>query len=57
MIVKKESKMTEQNYEVMQDGGVPVKSWTKGVPFEAKARAQLKNISRTTENLKGNFLK
>ncbi|MCE2026969.1 RtcB family protein [Sessilibacter corallicola] len=34
------------NYEVMQDGGVPIKTWTKGVPFEDKARAQLKNISR-----------
>lgn len=34
------------NYEVMQDGGVPIKSWTKGVPFEEEARSQLKNISR-----------
>ncbi|GAA6166416.1 RtcB family protein [Sessilibacter corallicola] len=34
------------NYEVMQDGGVPIKTWTKGVPFEDEARAQLKNISR-----------
>jgi len=38
--------MSEQSYEVMQDGGVPIKSWTKGVPFEIQARAQLKNISR-----------
>nr|WP_250460710.1 RtcB family protein [Microbulbifer sp. GX H0434] len=30
----------------MQDGGVPIKSWTVGVPFEAEAREQLKNISR-----------
>lgn len=34
------------NYEVMQDGGVPIKSWTKGVAFEEEARSQLKNISR-----------
>ncbi len=34
------------NYEVMQDGGVPIKSWTKGVPFEDEAKSQLKNISR-----------
>ncbi|MEJ2612028.1 MAG: RtcB family protein [Candidatus Thiodiazotropha sp.] len=38
--------MTQQSYEVMQDGGVPIKSWTRGVPFEAKAKEQLKNISR-----------
>ncbi|WP_188749121.1 RtcB family protein [Marinobacterium zhoushanense] len=38
--------MTRQAYEVMQDGGVPIKSWTVGVPFEAEAREQLKNISR-----------
>lgn len=35
-----------QRYEVMQDGGVPIKSWTVGVPFEIEAREQLKNISR-----------
>lgn len=38
--------MTKSNYEVMQDGGVPIKSWTLGVPFEDKAKEQLKNISR-----------
>lgn len=38
--------MTQQSYEVMQDGGVPIKSWTKGVPFEDRAKEQLKNISR-----------
>ncbi|MDM3871710.1 RtcB family protein [Porticoccus sp. W117] len=38
--------MNEQTYEVMQDGGVPIKSWTVGVPFEDKAKDQLKNISR-----------
>lgn len=34
------------NYEVMNVGAVPVKSWTKGVSFEEKARAQLANISK-----------
>jgi len=38
--------MNRQAYEVMQDGGVPIKSWTVGVPFEAEAKEQLKNISR-----------
>lgn len=38
--------MTEHQYEVMQDGGVPIKSWTRGVSFEDEAREQLKNISR-----------
>ena len=38
--------MTQQTYEVMQDGGVPIKSWTIGVPFDLKAKEQLKNISR-----------
>ncbi|MFT7560364.1 MAG: tRNA-splicing ligase RtcB [Flavobacteriales bacterium] len=42
----KDSVMSEAKYEVMQDGGVPIKSWTLGVPFEDKARNQLKNISR-----------
>lgn len=37
--------MIEQSYEVMQDGGVPIKSWTKGVPFEPEAKQQLKNIA------------
>ena len=38
--------MTQERYEVMQDGGVPIKTWTRGVPFEDEAKAQLKNISR-----------
>jgi len=33
------------NYEVMEQTGVPVKSWTLGVPFEEEARAQLRNIA------------
>ena len=38
--------MTDERYEVMQDGGVPIKTWTRGVPFEEEAKEQLKNISR-----------
>ena len=38
--------MSQHSYEVMQEGGVPVKSWTVGVPFEDKAKQQLLNISR-----------
>lgn len=38
--------MTQERYEVMQDGGVPIKTWTRGVPFEEEAKEQLKNISR-----------
>lgn len=37
--------MSLTNYEVMQEGGVPIKSWTVGVPFEDAARQQLKNIA------------
>ncbi len=38
--------MCETSYEVMSDHeGVPVKSWTKGVPFEDQARQQLRNIA------------
>src|SRR5262249_25561714 len=37
----------ETPYETFHpDGGVPVKSWTRGVPFEDAARKQLENISR-----------
>ena len=38
--------MNKQSYEVMQEGGVPIKSWTIGVPFEDQAKDQLKNISK-----------
>ena len=37
--------MTQQNYEVIHEQGVPIKSWTKGVPFEVDAQQQLKNIA------------
>ncbi|MCH9675589.1 MAG: RtcB family protein [Gammaproteobacteria bacterium] len=36
----------ESGYEVMQPShGVPIKSWTRGVPFEDEARQQLLNIA------------
>ena len=35
----------ETNYEVMQGASVSVKSWTRGVPFEAQAKQQLLNIA------------
>lgn len=38
--------MSATSYEVMhQHQGVPIKSWTKGVPFEDEARQQLRNIA------------
>ncbi|MEO6327103.1 MAG: RtcB family protein [Thermoanaerobaculia bacterium] len=37
----------ERPYEIMNvEGGVPVKSWTHGVPFEEEAKQQLRNIAR-----------
>lgn len=39
--------MSDSQYEVMTvEGGVPVKSWTRGVPFEDEARAQLENVAK-----------
>ena len=38
--------MRNNNYEIIHEQGlVPVKSWTKGVPFEEDAKRQLKNIA------------
>jgi len=38
--------MCQTTYEIMSDHtGVPIKSWTKGVPFEEEARQQLRNIA------------
>lgn len=37
--------MNSKRYEVLNTEGVPVKSWTRGVPFEAKAKQQLINIA------------
>ena len=28
------------------EGGVPIKSWTRGVPFEDEARAQLERMAK-----------
>ena len=39
--------MSDLNYNVEEiPGGVPVKMWTKGVPVEAEAKAQLANAAR-----------
>lgn len=39
--------MSERTYEVFPvDGGVPVKAWTRGVPVEDAARAQLSRIAQ-----------
>ncbi|MDX2089157.1 MAG: RtcB family protein [Kofleriaceae bacterium] len=34
------------NYELIQEGRVPIKAWTRGLEIEASARQQLRNISR-----------
>lgn len=37
----------EQSYERIDvDGGVPIKAWVRGVPFEDEARVQLLNVAR-----------
>lgn len=40
--------MTERTYNIIaaDAGGVPIKAWTRGVPVEAAAEAQLKNVAR-----------
>ncbi len=39
--------MSHARYEVMhEEGHLPVKSWTKGVPFDDNAKRQLKNTAR-----------
>lgn len=38
--------MTDQSFNHFQDGGVPIKAWTKGVPVEPAAHQQLVNLSR-----------
>ena len=37
--------MNDKQYETHRSDGVLIKSWTKGVPFEEKAKQQLINIS------------
>lgn len=39
--------MTAEHYDVIHDqGAVPIKLWTRGVPLEDEARKQLQNIAR-----------
>jgi len=38
---------SHRSYDVFQpENGVPIKSWTRGVPFEDAARRQLENVAR-----------
>lgn len=37
--------MESTNYEVFAHQGTPIKSWTRGVPFEEAAKQQLRNIA------------
>ncbi len=37
--------MTEATYKTVQLAGAPVKMWTEGVPVDAKAVAQLRNVA------------
>lgn len=34
------------NYELIHEGGVPIKAWVRGVPLDASARQQLLNTAR-----------
>src|SRR5271170_2015907 len=36
----------ERNYDVTTTEGVPIKSWTRGVPFEDSAKEQLVKLAR-----------
>jgi tRNA-splicing ligase RtcB (3'-phosphate/5'-hydroxy nucleic acid ligase) len=43
----KEETMTDATYNVIKpDNGVPIKTWTKGVPLEDAARQQLLNVAQ-----------
>ena len=38
--------MTDRTYNIIEMGtGVPIKAWTKGVPLEAEAEQQLRNVA------------
>ncbi len=38
--------MTESSYQLLKSsGGVPIKAWTRGVPLEAEAEQQLRNVA------------
>ncbi len=34
-----------ENYQVIDEGGVPIKAWVRGVPLEDSARRQLVNVA------------
>jgi tRNA-splicing ligase RtcB (3'-phosphate/5'-hydroxy nucleic acid ligase) len=38
--------MSERYEQIDVEGGVPIKAWVRGVPFEPEARAQLENVAR-----------
>lgn len=38
--------MSQTNHVTFETEGVPVKAWTKGVPFEAEAEAQLRRVAK-----------
>ena len=39
--------MTERTYNLIAtDSGAPIKAWTRGVPIEAAAEGQLRNVAR-----------
>jgi len=38
--------MTDKNYNVIQEKGVPIKAWTRGVPVEEAAQKQLLNVAQ-----------
>ena len=47
LIGSRRMKMANESYNVyVQDKGVPVKAWTKGVPVEDQARQQLLNAAQ-----------
>ena len=35
-----------ENYEVIHEGGLPIKAWVRGVQLENAARQQLVNVAR-----------
>lgn len=38
--------MTQYTYEVISEGGLPIKAWVRGVQLEEAARAQLLNLAK-----------
>src|SRR6476646_9953345 len=40
------SRTVMSNYELIQEGRVPIKAWTRGLQIEESARKQLRNISQ-----------